>query len=73
MIQLPTVQLGALLQERLPSILFDDSVSCVLTQPIYGDRLYVSCEHTLATALASELSDVFPASSTDPMPDYLPY
>ena len=73
MIQLPTGQLGALLQEHLPSILFDDSVSCVVTQPIYGDRLYVSCEHTLATALASELGDVFPASSTDPMPDYLPY
>ncbi|MBS5918636.1 MAG: hypothetical protein KIB42_03285 [Varibaculum cambriense] len=73
MIQLPTGQLGALLQEHLPSILFDDSVSCVVTQPIYGDRLYVSCEHTLATALASELGDIFPVSPTDPMPDYLPY
>ena len=73
MIQLPTGQLEALLQARLPSILFDDSVSCVVTQPIYGDRLYVSCEHTLATVLTSKLGDVFPVSPADPMPDYLPY
>lgn len=73
MIQFATAQLEALLQAHLPSILFDDSVSCVLTQPIYGDRLYVSCDHRLATVLTSELSDVFPVSPTDPMPDYLPY
>ena len=73
MIQVPSVQLGALLQAHLPSILFDDAVSCVVTQPIYGDRIYVSCEHRLATVLASEFSDVFPISPTDPMPDYLPY
>lgn len=72
MIRLPSAQLGTLLQAHLPSILFDDSVSCVLTQPIYGDRIYVSCEHRLATVLASEFSDVFPILPTDPMSDYLP-
>lgn len=72
-IRLPPAQLGTLLQTHLPSILFDDSLSCVVTQPIYGDRLYVSCEDRLATVLVSEFSDVFPISPTDPVPDYLPY
>ncbi|MCS4484978.1 hypothetical protein NXS08_05785 [Gleimia sp. 6138-11-ORH1] len=73
MIKVPSAQLGTLLQEHLPSILFDDSVSCVVTQPIYGDRIYVSCEHRLATVLAHEFGDVFPISPTDSIPDHLPY
>ena len=44
----------------------------MLTQPIYGDRIYMSCTQKVASLLTAELDDVFPISAADRLPDYPP-
>ncbi|MGQ4574954.1 hypothetical protein ACUH93_00865 [Dermabacteraceae bacterium P7006] len=71
--QAPSGYVDIFLKERLPSLLFNDPLTCVLTQPIYGDRIYMSCTQKVASLLTAELDDVFPISAANRLPDSPPH
>ncbi|AWE42808.1 hypothetical protein DDD63_08710 [Actinobaculum sp. 313] len=60
--------MGNLTLASLPSLWFSPDLSIVITQPIYADRLYVSCGTDMATQLTNHLPDVFPIAPTDRLP-----
>lgn len=53
---------------RLPSILTSPNLHFVATQPIYADRIYVSCTNSLADQLMKSLPDIHPVSPDSPLP-----
>ena len=63
-------KLTSALNSCLPSLLFNSSISCVLTQPIYSDRFYVSCHKRIALALSDKLPDVLPVTAEDSLPNF---
>ncbi|QTG76144.1 hypothetical protein [Trueperella pecoris] len=52
---------------RLPSILTSPNLHFIATQPIYADRIYVSCTSPLADHLIESLPDVHPVSPDSPL------
>lgn len=53
---------------RLPSILSSPNMHFVATQPIYADRIYVSCTNFLAAQLIKSLPDIHPVSPNSSLP-----
>lgn len=67
-VHVPRHEIERLFRANLPSLCFDSDLSIVLSQPIYGDRIYLSYSYATAKNLQDTLADVYPISPNDPLP-----